>query len=165
MRDSIYSLKLRRRGVLLGSAADLSILRRLTARQVPSVPHVAVRMQDPISQLLELNRSYQVIDFIVVDDNERYLGMITAQDLRTALLEREAIPLLLVEDLVRTNLPSIDPDETLDRVLDKFSRNDVASLPLTTSGSAKDGDRAGQVLGLVTRARLLQRYQQALREF
>ena len=44
------------------------------------------------------------------------------QDIRTALLEREAIPLLLVEELMRTDLPTISLDESLDTVLDKLSR-------------------------------------------
>lgn len=164
MRDSIYTHKLRRRGVLIGAAADLTILRRILARQVPTMPHVSVHLRDPISRLLELNRTYQVMDFVVVDDDDHFVGMITAQDLRTALLEQEAIPLLLVEDLARTNLPTIEPDETLDRVLDKFSRHDVSSLPLAGERTSGDDDKGVKVQGLISRARLMQRYQQALQE-
>jgi len=158
MRDSIYTLKLRRRGVLIGEAQDLTLLRKMIARQVPTVPHVGVHPRDPVSRLLELNRAYQVVDFVVVDDEGKYVGMVTGQDLRTALLEPEAIPLLLAEDLVRTNLPPIDPEETLDLVLEKFSRHDVSSLPITSGG-----DRHAEVIGLLTRTRLMQRYQKALR--
>ncbi len=166
MHDSIYSLKLRRRGVLIGSAADLTILRRITARQVPTVPHVSIHPEDAISKLLELNRQYQVVDFVVVDAESRYLGMVTAQDLRTALIEREAMPLLLVEDLLRTDLPTIEPDESLDSVLGKFSRHDVSSLVMTAAAPtpAPASNAGGQVLGLITRSRLMQRYQQALNE-
>jgi CIC family chloride channel protein len=159
-RDSIYTLKLRRRGVLLGSSADLTILRRIPAREVPLVPHVAVRPEDPVSKLLDLNREYLVADFVVVDDNGNYEGIITSQDLRTALLEREAIPLLLVEDLVVRTLPTISPDEGLHSVLDKFSRHDVASLAMVEVGA--NGEP--RILGLLTRGRLMGRYQQALLE-
>lgn len=159
-RDSIYTLKLRRRGVLLGSSADLTILRRIPAREVPLVPHVAVRPEDPVSKLLELNREYLVADFVVVDDEGGYEGIISSQDLRTALLEREAIPLLLVEDLVVRTLPTISPEEGLHSVLDKFSRHDVASLAMVEVGAG--GEQ--RILGLLTRGRLMGRYQQALFE-
>ncbi len=160
MRDSIYTLKLRRRGVLVGTAADLTLLRRLTARDINPVPHVAVTPEDPASKLLELSEKYRIVDFVVVDLDRNYLGMVTAEDMRTALIQREAIPYLVVAELMRRDLPTIWPDETLDRVLEKFSKYDVASLPLVNSES-----REGlPVIGLITRARLMHRYQQVLAE-
>jgi CIC family chloride channel protein len=159
LRDSVYTLKLRRRGVLVGSMADLTILRRLTARSIRTVPHVAVHPEDPLSKLLDLRGSYHVTDFVVVDHDGQYVGMVTGQDVRTALIEREAIPYLLVEEVVRRDLPTIDPEETLDIVLEKFSKYDVASLPMLDGGQT-----GGQVAGLITRARLMSRYRDALAE-
>ena len=159
LRDSIYTLKLRRRGLLIGTAADMTLLRRITADQVPIVPHVAVHPEDPIAKVMELAERYKVADFVVTDHDGAYLGMLTAEVLRAALLQRDAIPLLLVEELMRTDLPTVAPDETLDRVLDKFSRFDVTSLAMV-----RDGAGDGNVLGLLTRARLMSRYQQALSE-
>lgn len=161
LRDSIYTLKLRRRGLLLGTVADLSILRRISADQVPIVPHVAVHAEDPITKVLDLYERYKVADFVVTDHDGHYVGMLTADDLRTALLASEAIPLLLVEELVRTDLPTVSPEEGLDRVLDKFSKHDVASLAMVRDPVS---DAGAKVLGLLTRARLMKRYQQTLSE-
>ena len=94
----------------------------------------------------------------MTDDDGRYVGMVTAQDVRTALIEREAIPYLLVEELARADLPTVHPEDTLDRVLEKFSMHDVGSLALV---DATDEDRP---VGLITRSRLMRRYQEALRE-
>jgi CBS domain-containing protein len=96
-----------------------------------------------------------VPDFVVIDQNGTYLGMVTGADIRTALIDREAIPLLLVAELLRDSLPTLSPDETLDTVLDKFSRQDVASLCVVEPQS-------GRPLGLVTRAEVMKRYQRAL---
>ena len=161
LKDSIYSLKLRRRGVLIGTSADLTILRRLTAKDIQPIPHVSVRPDDPLSKLLELRDVYKVVDFVVVSHDGNYLGLVTAEDMRTALIEREAIPYLLVEELLRRDLPVIFEDETLDRVLEKFSKHDVSSLALVDGESSAQNKR---VLGRITRARLMQRYQQALSE-
>lgn len=159
LRDSIYSLKLRRRGVLIGTAADMTILRRITADQVPIVPHVAIHPEDPVSKVMDLAERYKVADFVVTDHDGAHVGMLTAENLRAALLQQDAIPLLLVEELMRTDLPTVAPDETLDRVLDKFSRFDVTSLAMVRDGAAD-----GRVLGLLTRGRLMSRYHQALSE-
>lgn len=160
-RDSIYTLKLRRRGVLTGSAADHTILRRITVRDVPSVPHVAVRPSDPLARLLELRDVYRVLDFVVVDSTDHYVGLVTAQDLRTALIEREAIPYLLVAELVRQDVPTVTADEPLDLVFRKFSEFDVSSLPIVAP--ARDGGEPPIVQGLLTRARLMQRYHEDLK--
>ena len=95
-------------------------------------------------------------DFVVVDEHDHYVGMVTGSDLRAALVYREAIPLLLVNELQRGDLPSVRPDDTLDVVLDKFSQHDVHSLPVL------DESGRGDVLGLITRSQLMQRYQIAL---
>jgi CBS domain-containing protein len=76
--------------------------------------------------------------------------------MRTTLLQREAIPLMIVGELMRTDLPTVTRDETLDRVLDKFARHDVASLTVI-------GDD-NRIQGLVTRSRLIKQYHQALEE-
>jgi CIC family chloride channel protein len=156
MTDSIYTLKLRRRGVKLGAMSDLTILRRLTVSDVPLVAPVFVHPEESAQRLLELSERTSVNDFVVTDRNDRYLGLVTDADLKEALVYREAIPLLQVSELQRNDLPTVTADETLDVVLDKFSRYDVHSLAVLDEA----GDRA--VLGLITRSRLLQRYQAAL---
>jgi CIC family chloride channel protein len=155
LRDSVYTLKLRRRGMNVGGAIDHTMLRKLRARDIAPVPHVSVRPSDPLSTLLELRDAYRVVDFVVLDGSDRYAGLVTGQDLRTALIEREAIPYLLVAELVREDLPVITPEETLDSVLKKFGDCDVSSLALV------DGEGC-RVQGLITRGRLMRRYNEAL---
>ena len=82
--------------------------------------------------------------------------MVTAEDLRAALVYREAIPLLQVSELQRSDLPTISFEETLDIVLDKFSRSDVQSLVVL--------NEVNEISGLITRSRLMNRYQIALDE-
>lgn len=163
MSDSIYSYKLTRRGVSFGTRADLTMLRRLTARDVQAIPHVEVRPADPISRLFELRDIYRIVDFVVIDSENQYVGLVTAQDLRMVLIEREAIPYLLVAELVRTDLPTIEPEEPLDSVLRKFSETEVSSLAMVGPPVGRPQGKP-MVYGMITRGRLMRRYQQALAE-
>lgn len=155
-RDSIYTLKLRRRGIRLGTLADLTILKRITADQVITVPAQFVHPDDGLQKLFQLAEEAEAPDFVVVDDELAYQGMVVAADIRTALLQPEAVPLLVVGELVRPGVPVVRRNETLDSVLDKFVRADVQSLPLA---SPHDDAR---VEALITRQALMSRYQEEL---
>jgi CIC family chloride channel protein len=157
-RESVYTARLADLGVRVGAMSDLTILRRLTAADVPLVAAVFVRSSDSAQRLLELSERTSVSDFVVADAADRYVGLVTGSDLREALLYRESIPLLDVSELMRTDLPTVTPEDTLDVVLDHFSTHEVNSLVVLD----ERGDRT--VIGLVTRSRLMARYQRALME-
>lgn len=173
-RDSIYGAWLRERGISMGRFADMTLLRRLRVGDVPLSPAVTVGPDEPASRLVELATDYAASDFVVIESGgaggaggedeptqlggevEIYAGMVTADDLRSALVEREAVPLMIVAELMRTDLPTCGRGESLESVLDKFSRFEVASLAVV--------DDDGRVRGVMTRSRLLRQYQQALAE-
>ena len=155
-RDSVYTFKLTRLGVRMGALSDLTILRRLTPEDIELEKAVIVKRSDSAQRLVELMETDGTSDFVVTDDFGKYCGMVTSSDLRDALVYRESIPLLQVSELQRSELPTIGLEETLDLVLDKFSRSDVQALVLLTN--------SGDISGLITRARLMKRYQQAINE-
>ncbi len=152
-RDSIYTSRLRKLGIHLGVMSDLTILRRMRVSDIALRDPVVVSENDPAQVLLDMSVTKGVRDFIVVNDHGNYAGMVTSDDLKSALVYRDAIPLLQVNELERSNLPTVTTDDSLDTVLEKFSRNDVDALPVF---SAEDVEHA---VGLITRNRLMQVYQ------
>ncbi|HEX8521307.1 MAG TPA: chloride channel protein [Tepidisphaeraceae bacterium] len=155
-RDSIYTMDLRRRGVRVGHSSDLTALRRLTVEQVDLEPATIVRIDDPLQRVLDLAESNGTSDFVVYDKRGVYLGMVVAEDIKTALFQREAIPLLTAGEIMRTDLPIVTCNEDLASVIDRFTLHDAARLPVAIS---KDSVR---VVGLISRANLMKRYQRAL---
>ncbi|MCA9300829.1 MAG: chloride channel protein, partial [Phycisphaerales bacterium] len=157
-RDSIYTAKLRRQGVSVGTARDLTVLRRIHADMVEpvSLPPEPIYASDPLSKLITMHATHHVPDFVVTDTDGHYVGMVTGAYIRTALIDREAIPLLLVAELVRTDLPSVHPDDTLDTVLDKFAAFDIACLCMVDRYDPK------RPSSIITRSRVMRRYQREL---
>jgi CBS domain-containing protein len=144
--------------VQIGTGADLTLLRRLTIEQAALEPACAVHLNDPFQNVLDLIERNGSADFVVYDESGNYAGMVVGDDIKTALLQREAVPLLTVGELARPDVPLVGVSEDLASALDKFSTHDVARLPVTVS---KD---SGRVIGLISRAALMRRYQQALDE-
>ncbi len=85
------------------------------------------------------------------DEQGTYQGMIVGDDLRLAPLARDALPLTIIADLMRTDLPTVTLDEALDVVLDRLNRYDVLSLVVI------DSER--KVLGTVTRSMVMRAYE------
>lgn len=162
-RDNIYTHPLRRAGLRIGRTGDLAILRKIAVTSVPVIPlpSEAVYASDPLSKLITLHANNRVPDFVVVDAAGDHIGMVTGRDMRTALIDREAIPLLLVAELMRTDLPAVLTTDTLDIALERFEDEEVASLPLLGPPDLTGHRRP---LGLVTRAAVLDRYRRALEE-
>jgi CIC family chloride channel protein len=154
-RDSIYTLALRERGIGVGSSSDLTMLRRLTVEQVDLEPATVVSANDPFQRVLDLTTN-GITTFVVVDRTGSYKGMLLMDDVRPALLEREAIPLLLVHELMRTDLPMMRHSDDLATVFEMFARHDVSHLPVGVATSP------GRVIGLISRAALMRRYQKGL---
>ncbi len=155
-RDSIYTLKLRRRGVRMGTLADLTILRRITVDDVEHQAAPIVHLHDPLQKLLDMAAETDAANFVVVDEDGDYQGLVIADDIKTALLQPEAVPLLLVEELLRSGVPTVNRKETLDSVLDKLARTHVPALAI---GMDRDPSR---VEGLITRQAVIDRYQEEL---
>ena len=155
-RDSVYSAKLRAAGLRSGSMGDLTILRRLTVSDLALAKPACVPSTDSAASLLRLTEHSGARDFVVTDEEGAYAGLVTAEDLKAALVYREAIPLLQVNELQRTNLPTIESEETLDVVLEKFSQCDADSLAVLENGDIH------RIAGMVTRSQLMRQYQGAL---
>ncbi len=154
-RDSVYGMALRERGVRMDLFTDMTLLRRIVVSQVPLIPVVPVHPAESAQRLLDLAVDSAVTDYVVCDERNRYIGMVVGQDVRTTLLEREAVPLMIVGELMRRDLATVSSHQTLDVVLDKFARHDVASLAVVDESDER-------VVGLITRAKLMQFYQREL---
>lgn len=155
-RDSIYAIWLRDRGIKMGTYSDLTLLRRMTCHDVPLSPAVMVHPDDPAARLIELAEDYAVVDYVVTDEADKYQGMVVGQDVRATLVQRDAIPLMIVAELMRTHLPTVAPHQTLDVILEQFAKHDVSSLAVV--------DGQDKVKGVITRSRLMRHYQAALSE-
>jgi len=136
--------------------SDLTVLRRLTPEDLNVQPATCVQISDSAQHLVDLMESTGTAEFVVKDDHGQYCGMVTSEDLRSALVYRESIPLLQVSELQRSDLPTITNEETLDIVLDKFTKSDVQSLVILSD--------KGEITGLISRSCLMSRYQIALDE-
>ncbi|MBM4104896.1 MAG: chloride channel protein [Phycisphaerae bacterium] len=154
--ESLYTAELAALGVRLGRSGDHAILRRSKVGDLPLRAAVTLHATDRGPRLVELAEKHPVSDFVVVDSEDRFLGLVPGDLLRDALVYRESLPLLQVSEMMRPGLPTLDAHDTLDVAVEKFARADCESLPVL--------DEDGRVLGMATRTRMLRHYHAKLEQ-
>jgi chloride channel protein, CIC family len=153
--DSIYTRPIRAMGIRLGSAVGVSALRRIGVDQMELEPVPVVRPNDTLSDVLSRGQKTGIADWVVLDGQDRYLGLLTIDDLKVVMLEPESAPLLLVGEVFRSDVPPLKPSDTLDTALEGFARHAVTHMAVV------DG-KGSNVLGVLDREVLLRRYHQEL---
>lgn len=150
-RESIYSLKLVRRGVTryMGHEAAVATSTSVTAVADPvdeTLPPDAP-LELIIHRAVDLHHNLQY----VVDDDGSLLGVITTEEIKSIIRDHDALaPLLVAADLMHPPGGTLQPDDTLEHCVALFSLRWCDELPVVDDGS--------RLLGRVTRASVFALY-------
>ncbi len=142
MKGSIYTLKLKRRGVEIEHTVDPLKLVKVSEIMTPLERVVSVGRDTPLSILYFMILESKHTAFPVLDDG-RLVGIITLKQLNG--LGQEEIKEMRVKDILRDELIVTYPDETAYDVLEKMNRFDVEILPVVDKADEK------KLLGVVSK--------------
>jgi CIC family chloride channel protein len=156
-RESIYTLKLIRRGIDLFQGREINLLRSLKVDSIMRPEPVTVPPQLKFPALLELVADRPDSQFYVVDHEQRLRGAVSIQDVRRVLNDRDYVADLVVAmDLVKPDLPHVCPDDNLDTAMKLFGRSDAVELPVV----AADDDH--RLVGCIRHRDVIEAYNQEL---
>lgn len=127
MNGSIYTLKLRRRGVEIDTTIDPLKLVKVEEIMTPAEKVISVKKNTPLSVVSFMIWETKHTGFPVVEDGE-LVGLITLKQLSQA--PSEDVDGIQVEDVLIEDLVTAFPDETAYAVLEKMNRHDVEILPV-----------------------------------
>ncbi len=154
-RDSVYTVKLTRRGVdVVGARPDL--LDTLPVGQGMTTEFESVLPETPITEVMESFVRGEVPSLPVVDEEGRLVGIVSRSDAEEAVLSGEAES--TAGEAMTPNPVTCYADESLTVALQRLSSQDVAALPVVDPGQ---GDR---LVGMLRRRDVIAAYQRARRE-
>ncbi|MEM6560558.1 MAG: CBS domain-containing protein, partial [Planctomycetota bacterium] len=130
-----------------------SRLRRMAVEQVGLEPASVVSIGESMTDVVELMTRLDTSHFVVLDEKGMYAGVLLGEDLNTALLERDALPLLTAEELMRRDIQPLLHTDDLGTAFERFVFQDTDRLPVAHA------DTPGKVIGVLTRAGLMREYQ------
>jgi CIC family chloride channel protein len=148
--DTIYTLKLRRRGIDVTRRHAISPMDVLTVGDAMERTPAALRQDEPVRSAIERFAAEHRDALPVVDGDGRYRGTVTARDVEQAM--RDAAMGQNVGALAQET-PTVTADESLEGALGALLQHAVSGVPVLAS----DGRR---VVGWLTHRDVLRTYNQ-----
>ncbi len=137
-KDSIYTLKLSRRGLSLFRGKEVNILQSLKVSQVMNQDCERISLDTPFPKIMDLTVRSAHTDFFVVDKKEHLLGAISINDVRKVLYESESLESIAVAyDILAPIQHYFTPDDTLDIIMKAFSELNIDELPVVNNEDEK----------------------------
>lgn len=152
--DSIYTEKLKRRGVRLQWGANADILESIKIKDVMVMDVDTVRENTSKKELENLFNTTHHNGFPVLDKSDRLVGIVTHNDFYAASRLPDYAP---VDRFCTHTLLMAHPDDNLSKAIKMLRVRDVGRLLVV------DEDDESILIGIITRSDILTAYERALK--
>lgn len=153
--DSLYSGWLKRRGQTIAQGADVGILAMIPVGDAYNREPRVIHEASNVARILDhLDVASEQVEFPVVDDDRKLVGMITLADLgRIAKDRRDLADIVLAADVARP-VEAVTPAETMLTAVRRMGVRGVGTVPVVEPES-------GILLGLLDRGHIVALYERA----
>ncbi len=151
MKDSVYTLALKRKGIRLTRTAEVDILDTVSVGSVMAEPPFVASPDQLVTEaerLFARHRSHGV----PVVDGEDLVGMLTISDVHRAEADEETT----VAQVMTPRPVTVEPDTPVSRALERMAALGVGRLPVVAA------DDPRRLVGVFRREEAVQAYHEAL---
>jgi CIC family chloride channel protein len=156
--NSIYTIKLAKRGIDIRSGRDINVLRAHKADDIVVAEFDSIPLSATIPAILNKMEESRESDLIVVDKDGRLQGLITFHDIRSVITKRELDMLAVAHDFVHREIEAIVAGSSLEQVMSAFNVRGARVLPVV------DNKTSNKVIGIIRKGDLIEFYNQKLVE-
>jgi CIC family chloride channel protein len=161
--ESIYTLKLRKRGISFQTGKYLDVMQGMMIDEMMARNPITMKSSQRVAELFTAFQETHLRGFPVQDDAGNLYGIVTIQDLERTIqqLERDKGRQLSLKDVKVGDVASIDPvtvfpDEPIWSAIHKMAPRDLERLPVVSRLDPK------KMVGLISRSDILRAYDVAL---
>ena len=151
---SFYMKDLVDSGHLLRPRTDARVLSDLSVRELLETDGICVHpnmlLRDFIDVLQQARRNYFPVE---EEGSNKFLGIIHLDDIRPYLFNPGMYDVVLVGQIMDTEVETVDPQEDLQEILSRMDAMRLFSMPVVSHGV---------FLGMISKATLLDRYRKEL---
>lgn len=155
-KESIYTLKLSRRGIHLDQGQDIDIMNGVLAGEI-MIPNTAtVSMDLPLSDLSDLFNQTHRHGYPIVNKDNELVGMVTVSDLDNELLNGEIKQKTVANIATKSNLIYISPTDTMAKAINTMSKFHLSHIPVVDTGNST------QLIGMIHISDIVNAYNRAI---
>ena len=156
LEESIYTLKLARRGVNIRAGKEVNVLKSISVKDVmnPAVETIPENLS--IGKFAEKISKSKYNSFPVVDDESNLTGMLSFFDYQGAVFDENLKDLVVVKDLATKEVVTVTLDINLYSALETITLKDFSILPVVSP------DNPLKLLGVLSRRDIIGAYDKAV---
>jgi CIC family chloride channel protein len=162
--ESIYTLKLSRKGIRFAQGKDMDIMQGVLVEEVMTQSPVTIHKDRSLSELFAVFQETHLQGFPVLANDEDLFGVVSLQDLErqmheiedTDLAHRVSLRDLQVSDVATQEPVTVFPDEPIWGAIRKMAPRDLARLPVVSRHAAQ------KLVGVISRSDILRAYEVGL---
>jgi len=155
-RESIYTLKLIRRGADIRAGKEVNIMKSLLVKDAMTRDVSTVSENMHLNKLLKHTFASKYSSFPVVDNDGLLSGIVTFQDFKEVVFEEGLEDLIVVKDISIPNIITITRNQNLDEALKKIGLKNIEQLPVV------DENNPRKIVGILSRRDIFSAYNKAL---
>ncbi len=159
LKGSLYTLKFDKEGKGIDIyGRKVSVLKKMFVNALLEKNDDIVHENHSFQQILNSVKNSRFNNILVMNSEEKLVGKISFQDLRTAILDEETrgiLDFLVAGDLMTRELHSITNDRNSEYALELMEKEDIEYLPVLDKNT-------GKYIGIVSKENILKKYQNEL---
>jgi CIC family chloride channel protein len=127
-KESIYTMKLKRRGIIFKEGREVNILRSLPVKDFISQDYHVFLNTEHAGTIIDQAISGKYHCYQVIDSESNYVGCLALNQLKTSVMQKELIDsLIIAQDLAVSDI-QLDVEDNLEKAMEIFGREDVAEI-------------------------------------
>lgn len=160
MPVSIYTAKLKRKGIDLQDGVELNILKQVPVSKALETNYEVIPMDLPINFVVDLIANSSCTHHPVVNEQNQVVGMMSTEAVRSILTDKEILAdFVIAADVVNKNYQHINLEQNLDEALVALKTSKYQEIYIT------EKEDESKIVGVVTRTGLLDAYYQQIMSF
>ena len=156
-RESIYTLKLLLRGISIKEGTESNVMESIFVKDIIDTNFTSIDVSDHFRNVVNTVLSGKGVEFPVVNKKNNVVGIISMNDLKGLLFEKDSLnSLLIAGDLANTDFEILTPEDNCKKALDIMQMHDHEGLPVVEAFNSK------RIVGMVWRKDIQHAYQKEI---
>ena len=148
-KESIYTMKLKRRGLLFREGREINILKSLPVKDFVSPDHQVFFNTDRVGKIINEAIGSKHHSFQIIDKDLNYIGCFWLNQLKNLLTDKDILDsFVIAQDLAVSDI-KIDYNDNLENAMKIFGNTDVAEIAVLKNN---------QLTGVIKRKDVIEAY-------
>lgn len=129
-KGSIYTIKLKRKGIDLLAGMEQNILIRLKTGSYMKGQCITIQENATLDRVMDAFKKDNASYLHVIDSKDHLTGIISFRDIRPILNEQIPSSLVIARDVASLDVKTITPEDNIQKALRIMSRKGISQLPV-----------------------------------